>query len=166
MPIKNSNNIVDGEFWIRSPRLRALLLEYGESHQNLFNRQIHKFCVPAIMFSLLGLLRAFGVSWLFIVFVLGYYATFKDWRALVLGAGMIFPMAISLEVLKRWLFNLNTGLLSPCLIIFAVAWIGQFWGHKVEGKKPSFFKDIFFLLIGPLWVAEELIPAKLRSFRR
>ena len=39
-----------------------------------------------------------------------------------------------------------------CLIIFALAWAGQFWGHKVEGKKPSFLKDLQFLLIGPLWL--------------
>jgi uncharacterized membrane protein YGL010W len=30
--------------------------------------------------------------------------------------------------------------------------VGQFIGHKIEGKKPSFFKDILFLLIGPLWL--------------
>jgi uncharacterized membrane protein YGL010W len=39
-----------------------------------------------------------------------------------------------------------------CIIIFALAWIGQFYGHKVEGKKPSFLKDIQFLLIGPMWL--------------
>jgi uncharacterized membrane protein YGL010W len=39
-----------------------------------------------------------------------------------------------------------------CVIIFVVAWIGQFYGHKVEGKKPSFLKDIQFLLIGPAWL--------------
>jgi uncharacterized membrane protein YGL010W len=38
------------------------------------------------------------------------------------------------------------------LIVFVAAWIGQFYGHKVEGKKPSFFKDIQFLLIGPMWL--------------
>jgi uncharacterized membrane protein YGL010W len=37
-------------------------------------------------------------------------------------------------------------------IVFVVAWIGQFYGHKVEGKKPSFLKDIQFLLIGPAWL--------------
>jgi len=36
--------------------------------------------------------------------------------------------------------------------IFALAWIGQFYGHKIEGKKPSFFKDLQFLLIGPAWL--------------
>jgi uncharacterized membrane protein YGL010W len=38
------------------------------------------------------------------------------------------------------------------LIIFTGAWIGQFIGHKIEGKKPSFLKDVQFLLIGPAWL--------------
>jgi uncharacterized membrane protein YGL010W len=38
------------------------------------------------------------------------------------------------------------------LAVFAIAWLGQFIGHKVEGAKPSFFKDLQFLLIGPLWL--------------
>jgi uncharacterized membrane protein YGL010W len=39
-----------------------------------------------------------------------------------------------------------------CLALFIVAWIFQFIGHKIEGKKPSFFKDLQFLLIGPAWL--------------
>ncbi len=47
-------------------------------------------------------------------------------------------------------------LLTTSLAIFVIAWIGQFYGHKVEGKKPSFLKDLQFLLIGPAWVFEKL----------
>src|SRR5690606_19838696 len=58
--------------------------------------------------------------------------------------------------LPRPLFYLEASLQTPlwivCLIIFVLAWIGQFYGHKVEGKKPSFLKDIQFLLIGPAWL--------------
>ncbi|GAL26575.1 putative PRS2 protein [Vibrio variabilis] len=43
------------------------------------------------------------------------------------------------------ILNLSIGL-------FVVLWIMQFVGHKIEGKKPSFFDDIQFLLIGPIWV--------------
>jgi uncharacterized membrane protein YGL010W len=42
------------------------------------------------------------------------------------------------------------------IALFIVAWIGQFWGHKIEGKKPSFFQDLFFLLVGPAWVMEKM----------
>jgi uncharacterized membrane protein YGL010W len=42
------------------------------------------------------------------------------------------------------------------LSIFVIAWIGQFWGHKHEGKKPSFFEDVKYLMIGPLWTLSHL----------
>ena len=44
--------------------------------------------------------------------------------------------------------------------VFIVAWIGQFVGHKIEGKKLSFFEDLQFLLIGPAWVASSLLRSK------
>ena len=50
----------------------------------------------------------------------------------------------------------NANLAIVSVVIFIVAWIGQFYGHKVEGKKPSFIKDLQFLLIGPLWVLKKL----------
>jgi uncharacterized membrane protein YGL010W len=36
--------------------------------------------------------------------------------------------------------------------IFVVAWIGQFYGHHLEGRKPSFLTDLQYLLIGPIWI--------------
>jgi len=38
------------------------------------------------------------------------------------------------------------------VFIFLVAWVGQFYGHRIEGKKPSFLKDLQFLMIGPAWL--------------
>jgi uncharacterized membrane protein YGL010W len=58
-----------------------------------------------------------------------------------------------------WLSSFgNLAIIS--LAIFVVAWIGQFYGHKVEGMKPSFIKDLQFLLIGPLWVIEKIVRKK------
>jgi uncharacterized membrane protein YGL010W len=54
--------------------------------------------------------------------------------------------------LARIIAGTGSPLWMVSIIIFAVAWIGQFYGHKVEGKKPSFFKDLQFLLIGPAWL--------------
>ena len=42
------------------------------------------------------------------------------------------------------------------VVIFIVAWIGQFVGHKHEGKKPSFFEDLQYLMIGPAWTMSHL----------
>jgi len=67
---------------------------------------------------------------------------------------MLFIMLLAI-VGNFWLGN-NVNLLYTSIIIFVLAWIGQFWGHNVEGLKPSFAKDLQFLLIGPLWVIQKL----------
>ena len=134
--------------------------EYSESHQNKTNILIHKFCVPLIMFSLLGILKALPVpaSWplwfdwslVLVVFALIYYSLFKNIRVIAAVLVLLIPMLVILELLRPRFFLL-------CLGIFIVAWIGQFIGHKIEGKKPSFFKDVFFLLIGPIWTMNTLL---------
>lgn len=139
--------------------LKAYIDEYSESHQNPTNRLIHKICVPAIMFSLLGIIKAFPVpaSWplwfdwstIVIALALIYYAFFKNIRIFLAVLVLILPMVALLELLRPRFFVLS-------LVIFIVAWIGQFIGHKIEGKKPSFFKDLFFLLIGPIWTMNTL----------
>jgi uncharacterized membrane protein YGL010W len=141
--------------------LNSMLDEYAQSHQNEFNQKIHKICVPAIMFSIIGLLWAiptpsfmpYGVNFATIVslFVLVYY--------FVLSA-KYFALMIPLITFMYWgnFLLAQTGqLLLISIVIFLVSWFFQFWGHKVEGKKPSFFKDLLFLLIGPLWVAKALL---------
>lgn len=139
--------------------LESYINEYSESHQNSTNQLIHKICVPAIMFSLLGIVKAFPVpeSWplwldwstILIVLAFIYYATFKNIRVLLAVAVLVVPMIVLLELLRPRFFVLS-------VLIFVVAWIGQFIGHKIEGKKPSFFKDLFFLLIGPVWTMNSI----------
>jgi uncharacterized membrane protein YGL010W len=43
-----------------------------------------------------------------------------------------------------------------CGVLFVLAWIGQFVGHAIEGKRPSFIKDLQFLLIGPMWLLADV----------
>ena len=143
------------------PSLQALLSEYGESHQNPTNKLVHWVCVPLIMFSLLGLLWSIPVpasiarlspwlNWGILVMTLSllYYLRLSGRLTL----GMVLVWAIMAAVLRIVAAQAPLPLWFICLIIFVVAWIGQFWGHKVEGKKPSFLKDLQFLLIGPLWL--------------
>jgi uncharacterized membrane protein YGL010W len=113
--------------------------------------------VPAIMFSIVGLIgslpqpAAFGgpVSWatLTVGLALIYYFLLSP----ALGVGMLFVSILVLGTLHH-LANAGAPIWQICLGIFVVAWVGQFIGHKIEGKKPSFFKDIQFLLIGPIWL--------------
>ena len=137
------------------------LTEYGESHQNKTNKTIHWICVPLIMFSLVGLLWSiptpaffnnfnFPVNFgtLFILFALLYYLTLS----VRLTLGMFVVVALMI-VGNYYLSKLGTPpLWLSSVIIFVCAWIGQFIGHEIEGKKPSFLKDLHFLLIGPIWL--------------
>ena len=139
--------------------IQRWLAEYGESHQNETNKLIHWVCVPAIFFSIVGLLYAIKLPFIFsghqlnvafviLIFVLIYYFVLS--KSLSVGMFLFALCCLWLChyveqvcVIKLWLF---------ALIIFAAAWVGQFYGHKVEGKKPSFLKDIQFLMIGPAWL--------------
>lgn len=135
------------------------LSEYGESHQDHTNKTIHWICVPSIFFSIIGLLYGIklpffiagiqiNIAMIVLVLTIVYYFSLSRtlWIGLFLFAVLCLWLCHLIEgsnILPLWLF---------CIIVFVVAWIGQFYGHKVEGKKPSFFKDIQFLLIGPAWL--------------
>jgi len=136
------------------------LNEYGESHQNPLNKKIHWICVPLITFTLLGLLYQINFSFsngmyniniagLLIIFAIIFY--FRLSKSLAIG--MIFFTGICIIFIQKleMIYSME-NLLYLYIIIFVIAWIGQFIGHKIEGKKPSFFKDIQFLLIGPAWL--------------
>jgi uncharacterized membrane protein YGL010W len=68
-----------------------------------------------------------------------------------LAVGMILFAVLSIAAIL-WLDSLPWSLWLVCVILFVVAWIGQFIGHHYEGRRPSFFKDVQFLMIGPLWL--------------
>jgi uncharacterized membrane protein YGL010W len=136
------------------------LSAYGESHQNRANKTLHWICVPIIVISLIGLLWSLPVpgafvqvspllNWGTVVLLAGviYYLS-MSWS---LGLGMmLFVAGVTLSVL--WLEQLPWPLWIVCVALFVAAWIGQFIGHHYEGKRPSFFKDVQFLMIGPLWL--------------
>jgi uncharacterized membrane protein YGL010W len=136
------------------------LSEYGESHQNPLNKLLHWICVPIIVLSLVGLLWSLPVpsafrevssllNWgtLLLLFAVLYYFA-MSW-SLALGMALFVAVVISLvSALDR----LPWSLWMTCLSLFVVSWIGQFIGHHYEGKRPSFFKDVQFLMIGPLWL--------------
>lgn len=130
--------------------LKEWFAEYGVSHQNPTNILVHKFCVPAIMASVMGMLfvvtihKGFTLAHLVALAALLYYSILS----IQLALGMLIQVAIVFALLH---LIPHSFILPGSIAIFILAWIGQFWGHKVEGKKPSFFQDLAFLLIGPLW---------------
>ena len=129
--------------------------EYSESQQNKTNKAIHWVCVPTILFSIIGILAHFSALLTALLLLLSF--VFYARLDLVLAVAMA-----ALLVVMAWLiYTLPVGV-GFYIGLFVLAWIGQFYGHKIEGKKPSFFKDLQFLLIGPVWCMDaylgKLIP--------
>lgn len=132
--------------------------EYGESHQHPLNTTIHWICVPAIFLSIVGLVFSIPVQGA-PVGIVAYVATalallFYLRLSLPLFLGLLVWCAFCLWVCRA--IHPTGHLLLFSFAVFVLAWIGQFYGHKVEGKKPSFLKDIQFLLIGPAWLMGKL----------
>ena len=132
--------------------------KYAESHQNSTNKLIHWFCVPIITFTLLGLLSfikfsflRYNINFSYILFLFALLFYIRLSLSLTIGMGIFAGGSILIINRISHIFTSNE-LITYYIIAFIVAWIGQFIGHKIEGKKPSFVEDIKFLLIGPAWL--------------
>lgn len=132
---------------------------YSENHRNSINKTIHWLAVPAIFFSIMGLIWSIPVpqalqftpyfNWASIAIALALYYYYR------LSPVIAFGMLIVTFIMSYLIVQIEQSgaiLWLVCLWIFVIAWIFQFIGHKVEGKKPSFFEDIQHLLIGPAWL--------------
>jgi uncharacterized membrane protein YGL010W len=134
--------------------------EYGESHQDETNKTIHWICVPTIFFTIVGLFYCIklpvqitptlqlNVAMVLIFLVTAYYFSLSR----TIWIGMLIFGLICLAICYCIENYTAAPLWMVSVILFVLAWIGQFYGHKVEGKKPSFLKDIQFLMIGPMWL--------------
>jgi uncharacterized membrane protein YGL010W len=141
------------------------LEDYGDSHRNQTNKVLHWVCVPVIAWCVLGLLWSLP----FPQAVRAEYPA-ANWGSLAVALALLYYAALSfrlalgaLPLLLACLWTLDrldrldgVPLWSICVFLFVVAWIGQFVGHAIEGKRPSFFKDVQFLMIGPLWLLADV----------
>jgi len=139
----------------------TLLDEYGESHVNRLNKIIHWICVPVIVWTVVALVWSIPFPW-----SIGSGIVPVNWAVISLVLAQIYYFSLSRRLgMGLLLYNLVmlwlTAIIeqaSPwplwqvALAVFVPAWIGQFIGHILEGKRPSFFKDVQFLLIGPAWL--------------
>lgn len=151
-----------------TPKSKVDLLfdQYAESHQNPKNELIHWICVPLIVFSILGLVWCIPFPYLSF---LGKYNGFVNWASFLIAFSIYYyyklsPVLSYLMLLSIFLMSFFIVQLEKveaaggppvwlvCAVIFVLSWIGQFIGHKIEGKKPSFLTDLKFLLIGPIWL--------------
>ncbi len=136
---------------------------YSDDHRNDTNQWIHVFAVPAILWS------AVAMSWCIPVpgtlFQPGLWAAlamFFGWMfynraSRKLGYGML-AIFVAMAWSMRWLYAFLGAhhLLLLGAGVFVLAWIAQFIGHRIEGRKPSFLTDLTYLLIGPAWVLAKL----------
>jgi uncharacterized membrane protein YGL010W len=129
------------------------LSEYAVSHQNLINKKIHWLCVPAILTSIVGMGLSLSVWFTLVVSVLVMLFYMQLSTPLFLAMGMFLLICTAVMTVLPLGFKVWAG-------VFIVAWIGQFIGHKIEGKKPSFFEDLQFLLIGPAWIMNSVMQRK------
>lgn len=148
--------------------IESLLGEYAESHQNKTNKAIHYVCVPLIFWTVVALLWEVKLPFEFslgervvhlnaamiaLAFVLIYYVRLS----FMLAVGMLLYALACAAVCYTYNHKIiqhlgGFPLWAMALVVFVIAWIFQFYGHNIEGKKPSFLKDLQFLLIGPAWI--------------
>ena len=143
-------------------KIDQLFAEYAESHQNQTNKFIHWICVPLIFFTIVGFISLipaphfcapyFGcisIASIVALFLVTIFYFALSWRISII---MLFFMLL----MEHFAYAINVHFKENSwvvyLSVFAITWIFQFIGHKIEGKKPSFLKDLQFLLIGPIWL--------------
>lgn len=143
-------------------KINLLFAEYGESHRNPTNKGIHWICVPLIFWSILGFISIIPAPHLYIeyygmisvisllaIVIVSIYYLKLSWR---IGLIMIFIMLFLEYTIYQCNIFWGSRSWMVYLATFAITWLFQFIGHHIEGKKPSFLKDIQFLLIGPIWL--------------
>lgn len=136
---------------------------YASDHRHPVNVAIHWVAVPAILWSIVAALWCIPVpgTWfraglwaalsLFVAWMFYYRASRP------LGYGMLAVM-VALLWFTRWLHALlgTTQLLWVAAAVFVAAWVAQFAGHRIEGRRPSFLTDLTYLLVGPAWLLSKL----------
>ena len=134
--------------------------EYGASHQHPTNKLLHWICVPPIVLSVMGLLWSAPVPAEFVA-----VSPWLNWATLATAAAIIYYLVLSpalalgtllafvtLLAITYLLAQLPWPLWLTSIVIFVIAWIGQFIGHAIEGSRPSFAEDVRSFLIAPAWL--------------
>jgi uncharacterized membrane protein YGL010W len=137
---------------------------YAADHMNPTNRAIHWVCVPVIMWAVIAALWTIpSVSawtrpglWA----VVAMFAAYLFYNRLSRNLGYAMALVFVVSGLIAWaLYGVlgPRGLLILAIVLFVLAWIGQFVGHAIEGRRPAFFDNIVQLLIGPAWLMGKLM---------
>lgn len=138
--------------------IETLFADYAAYHQTKGNKWFHRLGIPMIMLTLIGMLThvplldvatirldaamvliALASAWYFVV----------EWR-----------LAIAMTIVSILFYFIGAALpLSINVALFILGWIFQFIGHKVyEHRNPAFFRNFVHLLVGPLWILNDVLP--------
>lgn len=133
--------------------IRAAFADYAAYHQTAGNKWFHRLGIPLIMLTLLGMLARvrfgrFDAAMVLIAVAVVYYLLL-EWRLAI----AMLVVSVAFYVAGAWLpMTINIAL-------FVAGWIFQFVGHAVyEHRQPAFFRNMAHLLIGPLWILNDLLP--------
>jgi uncharacterized membrane protein YGL010W len=138
--------------------IEEFFADYASHHRTLGNKWFHRFGIPMIMLTLLGMLARVELvrvgAWavdaaMLLIAVSTIWYVALEWR---LGIVMAL-VAVGMYLVGRALP------MSVNIAFFVLGWIFQFIGHSVyEKRQPAFFKNVTHLLIGPLWILNDVIP--------
>ncbi len=136
-------------------RVDALLSDYASYHRTRGNLVCHAVGITLIVFGIVSMLLAiplpaesFTVAEVLIAAGFLFYLTLDA----TLAAAMLAELAL-LDLVARAVGDWRVGLAA-----FALGWVFQAIGHaRFEKNRPAFFKNLVHLLVGPLFLANELL---------
>jgi len=136
------------------PDIRALFADYASYHRTKGNKAFHRVGIPLIMLTLIGMLVRVHVAGrvdaaMILIAVAEVYYLLAEWRLALAMLAVSVAFYFIGAAIPLWL---NAAL-------FVLGWIFQFIGHSVyEHRNPAFFRNFTHLLIGPLWILNDVIP--------
>jgi uncharacterized membrane protein YGL010W len=137
---------------------------YSEDHRNPTNILIHWICVPLILWTAIAMLwvipvpEGLGRAGLWAGVAMFFALSFYLRLSRPLGFAMLAAFVV-LGMITQTLYSAigATNLLCLAVAVFMGAWIAQFIGHRIEGKRPSFLTDLAYLMIGPAWLVAKIM---------
>jgi uncharacterized membrane protein YGL010W len=137
--------------------VESLFADYASYHRTTGNKAFHRIGIPMIMLTLIGMLThvrlfelgtvRFDLAILLIAAAAAYYFVL-EWR-----------LAIPMVVVSIVFYYLGAAI--PLLVnaaLFVLGWVLQFIGHSVyEKRQPAFFRNFVHLLVGPLWILNDVM---------
>jgi uncharacterized membrane protein YGL010W len=134
--------------------IRSLFADYASHHQTKGNKVFHRLGIPMIMLTLIGMLVRVPVYGpvnvaMLLIAVAEVVYLMLEWRL----AAVMLAVSVVMYFAGAWMpLWLNVAL-------FVLGWIFQFIGHSVyEKKSPAFLTNFLHLLIGPLWILNDVVP--------